>query len=933
MTPERWQRVEALFGQCVALAEPAERHALLRRECLDDAELLGIVDAMLEADLGSDEDLRAIISASVEEAAERSAEPWTGRVLGAYRIEREIGAGGMGTVFLARRADAQYERQVAIKVLSNAFASQDERRRFVSERQILANLAHPHIAQLLDGGTTTDGTPYLVMEYIEGVPIDEYCGAAKLSIHDRLRLFLRVCSAVQYAHQNLVIHRDIKPTNILVTSDGTPKLLDFGIAKPLDTAPVARTVAMTRLGARLMTPRHASPEQIRGDAVTTASDVYSLGVLLYYLLTGRYPYDVRGERVSDIEHAILETQPHRPSTVASHARRQLAGDLDNIVLKALRKEPERRYATVNELARDIQSHLTHLPVTARPDSGGYRLRKFVQRHRIGVATSVAVAGIITALVIFYTLRLAEERDLQARERAAADRVSQFMVDVFRVADPQSGRGDITARELLEQAYGAIDDDMNEQPLVTSKLMMAMGRAYAGLALFERSVELQTKALELRRQQLPPDDPEIADALHHLGVTKADRADYAGARADLEAALAIRRQRLGPLALPVGETLSSLAFVEMRESKYPQMRAALDESLAIHLATAGPDDPRTATVYALLGSYHWGLGQNRESQEATARALAIEERAAEPNELRIAAFIHTMGLIAWQSGQHAEAIAHYERELALLEKRLGREHPRVGNALYGLANSSGNVGRYGEALAYFERAAALQEKVFGPQSPALAMTLGGQGFLRLRLEDYAGARRALERSLAMFEARLGPQHSDLRSPLAGLSKVDIAERRYGDARRRMERALGIVEATFPAEHPDVLRTRISLADAYRAQGDHAKALELYEPSIAALERTIGLDHPYAVDALCGAGAAFALTGDSVRALERYRRARANLASRKQLDQRVGVAECLEGYSAAVRQTGALADAADAAATARNIRGTLRAARLGVTAAAP
>ncbi len=925
MTPERWRRVEALFGQCLELAEPADRHALLRRECIDDEDLLGIVDAMLQADASGDSGLRGIIGACVAEAADRASEPWTGRVLGAYRVEREIGAGGMGTVFLARRADAEYERRVAIKVLSNAFASQEERHRFLSERQILANLTHPNIAQLLDGGTTSDGAPYIVMEYVEGAPIDEYCTAAKLSLKERLRLFLRVCSAVQHAHQSLVIHRDIKPTNILVTADGTPKLLDFGIAKPLDAAAMSRTIAMTRLGARLMTPRHASPEQVRGDPVTTASDVYSLGVLLYYMLTERYPYDVRGERASDLEHAILETPPQRPSAVvAKRQRRALGGDLDNIVLKALRKETERRYPTVDALAHDIECHLGHLPVAARPDSGGYRLRKFVQRHKIGVATSVAVAVTIAALVGFYTMRLAEERDIQAREREAADRVAQFMVDVFRVADPSSGRGDVTARELLDQAYGAIDD-VNEQPLVTSKLMLAMGRAYGGLAIFDRSIELQTKALELRRRRLAPDDLEIAEALHHLGTSKFDSTDYVGARADLEAALAIRRQRLGPRALPVGETLARLAFVDIRQSQYPQARQHLDESLAIHVATAGPDDRRTGDVHALFGSYHWGLGENGEARQAIARALAIEERAPEPNELRIAALVHTMGLIAWQMGQHADAIALYERELALREKALGPNHPSVGHALYGLGNSSGNVGRFREALAYFKRSAAVHEKVFGPQSQFLAMTLGGQGFLLLRIEDYAGAREALARSLAMFEAHVGPRHTDLRSPLAGLSKVDIAERRYADARQRMERALAIVEAAFPPGHPDVLRTRISLADVHRAQGNHAQALEYYEPSIAALDRTLGLDHPYAVDALCGAGASLASTGQSERALARYQRARANIASRKHIDQRVGVAECLENYAAAVRASGELAEAADAAAIAARIRDALRAAR--------
>jgi eukaryotic-like serine/threonine-protein kinase len=937
MTPERWATVDQLFSRCVALSEP-ERRALLDRECGEDPELRDLVQAMLRADATGEDALQQLVSASVAQLDGEPSEPWQGRLLGPYRIERQLGAGGMGTVFLARRADAEYERWVAIKVLSNAFASAEERRRFVSERQILANLSHPGIAQLLDGGTTAEGSPFLVMEYIDGVPIDEYCITQRLPLNARLQFFVRVCDAVQYAHQHLVIHRDIKPGNILVTADGTPKLLDFGIAKLLDASAMPRSVAVTAAGARLLTPQHASPEQLRGEVVTTASDVYSLGVLLYRLLTDRLPYRTRDGSAGEIERAVLDTPPDRLSAAASassaaqgprwlrlRSRPTVSAELENIVLKALRKEPSRRYTTAREFALDVECYLAHRPVAARPDSVGYRLLKFGERHTVGVGlTALAIAAFV-ASVGFHTSRLAQERDVERRERASADRVAQFMVDIFHVADPQSGESKVTARELLDRGYQAIDQELKGEPLLAAKLALAMGRAYGGLAMFDRAGELERQALALRRAHLAAQDPEVAEALHYLGSTLADRGDYVAARTNLEEALGIEERALGPDAVAVGDTLTRLAFVDLRQSRYPAMRAALDRSLAIHLKAAGPDDRRTADVYALLGAYHWVVGEYPAARDAVGRALAIEEGAAAPNSLRIAGFVHTLGLLAWQTGDYSRAMDLYGRELAVREAQLGPEHPSVALPLYGLGVTSANLGMYRDSLAYFRRAAALQEKTLGPDSHYLAMTLGGYGFTLLDVGDLPAARQALARSLAIFQASFGPQHPDLRAPLVGLAKVAAAEHHFEEARALLERALAIVEAKFPPEHPDVLRTRVSLGDVYRAQGDYARSLEYYEPSVLAFQRTLGLNHPYAVDALCGMSDALARLGQPARAAEYYAKAHANLAAQNYADRRAEVAECLRGDADLLRQLGQRVAADEATAQADRIRGYLREAR--------
>jgi serine/threonine-protein kinase len=936
MTPERWQRIDDLFRRAAPLPASA-RAEFLAAECRDDEELQQTLTAMLTADASADDPLRAAVQDCAGQVLAAQTDAWHGRVLGAYRIERQLGAGGMGTVFLARRSDASYEGEVAIKILSNSFATPDERQRFLAERQILARLRHPGIAQLLDGGATEDGVPYIVMEHVEGQPIDEYCETAGLDLEDRLRLFLRVCDAVQHAHRNLVVHRDLKPANILVGPDRAPKLLDFGIAKPLDPSDCAMPAERTMAGARFLTPLHASPEQVQGLPVTTAADVYCLGALLYRLLTGTHPFAAYAERSGELERAILEVDPVRPSAAltagagglspweARRRRREIARDLDNIVLMAMRKQPEQRYATVSDLAQDIERFLAHRPVIARPHTRSYRLQKYLQRHAVGVAATAAVMLLVGGLVAFYTQRLAEERDLQASERVAAERVAQFMVDLFKVADPNTGESGVTARELLDRSHESLATGLDDQPLIAARLKAAMGRAYAGLAAFDRALPLHQEALALRRSELPPASLEIAESLHDLGNTHAERGDYEAARAELEEALAIREQRLGPEDLAVGETLARLAFVDLRQARFNDMRTALDRSLAIHLATVGSDDRRTGSVYALLGAYHWSQAHHAEAEQAFGEALAIEERSEAPNQARIAGYVHNLGLLAWQQGEYQGAMDLYGRELELRRSHFGLEHPSVALVYYGLGVTSKEMGRYAEALQHYLDAAELQARALGTDSHYLAMTLGGYGFTLLEIGDLPAARKALSRSLEIFEARFGATHPDLRAPLVGLSKVATAEGRHVEARARLERALAIVEARLPGDHPDVLRTRISLAGAYRMAGDYAAAIALYEPSVAALERTLGLDHPYAVDALCGLGDSLARTGELDRAEAYFQRARINLSAQKATDLRIAVAECLEGQAYVLRRLGDQQQAEAADVRAREIRAQLRAIR--------
>jgi serine/threonine-protein kinase len=488
---ERWAEVDRLFA--AALERPAaERDRFLEIAC--PAELRPAVSRLLAADAASGGFLERPVARLLGETASEAPAP--GRRLGPYRLLREIGTGGMGTVYLAVRDDAQYERQVAVKVLRAGLADPAARHRFLAERQILARLEHPAIARLYDGGTTADGRPYLVMEWIDGLPLTGYCDQNRLSIEARLSLFLQVAAAVQHAHQNLLVHRDLKPGNILVTAEGEPRLIDFGIAKQL--APEGGDGNLTRTGLRLLTPSYASPEQVRGEAITTASDVYSLGVLLYELLAGRSPYRVEPGLLHEVERAICEEEPERPSQALLRSpaagptaeaiaaargmrpaalRRRLAGDLDNVVLMALRKEPGRRYGSAAQLAADLERHLGDLPVLARPDTLAYRGRKFVQRHR----AAVAAAGLSLLVLAGFVVSLAAQGRRLARERDKARYALSFLVDVFEDADPHKTAGAaLTAREILARGAARAAGELSRPPEVQAAALDAIGQLGLGL---------------------------------------------------------------------------------------------------------------------------------------------------------------------------------------------------------------------------------------------------------------------------------------------------------------------------------------------------------------------------------------------------------------------------------------------------------------------
>ncbi len=559
MDSTRWSQLQILFEAALEQDLP-NRVTFLKKACEDDLELYNEVYSLLESDrqINSLVDGHAFESVTVAgDLIEETSGP--AQQIGPYLPQKQIGQGGMGIVYLADRVDGQFDQQVALKLIKRGMDSELIVRRFLGERQILARLQHPNIAGLLDGGLTEEGQPYFAMEYVEGVRILAYCNARKLGINERLDLFDQVCRAVHYAHRNLVVHRDLKPGNILITREHEVKLLDFGIARVLTDDEVGPKTILTEADQRLLTPEYAAPEQVTGGAITTQTDIYSLGVVLYELLTGLRPLKFTSHTPVEVELVLRDHTPARPSsrvfenagisethgTTADRISRQLRSDLDTICLKALRKEPGRRYSSVEGLRLDIQRYLDGRPVAAQPDSAGYRLRKFYQRNRPGVLAGVLGILLIGVITGIYTMRLSTARDLAEQEALKAAQAFTFLSSMFEASNPLVARGDtLNARHMLDAGAARIQEELAGQPEVQAELLSVIGDAYNGLGLYLKAENHFKQALDLTRQTKGEQNAEVAGLLQRIGDMRHSLSDFPAADSLERATLAIQEVIFG-----------------------------------------------------------------------------------------------------------------------------------------------------------------------------------------------------------------------------------------------------------------------------------------------------------------------------------------------------------------------------------------------------
>ncbi|MCP3960445.1 MAG: serine/threonine protein kinase [bacterium] len=835
MSPERWRRLDALFRDAVE-RDDADRAALLDRACDGDAELRREVEELLDAHRRAGSFLE---DAALDEAA-RLAESRAGQRIGAYEVVEQLGRGGMGTVYLAVRADERYRKQVAIKVITRGLDTDEVQRRFRQERQILAGLDHPNIAGLLDAATSDDGLPCFVMEYVDGTRIDHYCERQRLSVNQRLELFRTVCSAVQAAHRNLVVHRDLKPSNILVTADGVPKLLDFGIAKLLDPASFDQTVEPTARPFRRMTPEYASPEQVRSENITTASDVYSLGVLLYVLLTGRPPYRVDTNRATEMERVICEQEPERPSA-AGPERRRLSGDLDTVVLKALAKEPERRYASVEQLSGDLKRHLVGQPIIARPPTFSYRAGKFLRRHRTGVAmaalsVALLLAGIVTTAWQAHVATTA--RATAEAERGRAEEVTGFLEELFQVADPSRTEGEtITARELLDRGAARLADQPWEQPEVQARLLDAIGWSYHGLGYYDDAGRYLEEALVIRRRVLGREHLAVAESLDNMAALLLARGEYAAARTSSREALEMRRRLLGDEHPSVAESLNNLAQALQAEGDYAAAEPLLREALAMKKRLLGDDHPSVAVGVNNLAGVLNLLGDYETAEPLFREALGARRRLLGEKHPQVAESLNNLGLILYRQRDYQGAETHFRQALDLRRQLYGEEHPAVARGLGNLATVLLDSGDYARAEPLSREALAMKERLLGEEHPSLAFNLNSLGQVLEVRGGGPGAEALYRRALRLRREALPPGHRHLATSALALGQLLLDRGDLEQAEPLLREALEIRRAR-PEDAWRVAEAESALAGLLAALGRLRKAETLLAASCDVLEAELG-----------------------------------------------------------------------------------------------
>jgi serine/threonine protein kinase/tetratricopeptide (TPR) repeat protein len=787
--------------------------------------------------------------------------------IGAYRILRTLGVGGMGEVYLAERVDAEFEQQVAIKAVHAGSLRRSSQSRFKVERQILAQLDHPNIAHLLDGGTLPDGTAYIVMEYVDGVPIDVYCDTNRLDIPARLRLFQTVCAAVHYAHQNLIVHRDLKPSNILVTNAGVPKLLDFGIAKLLDDDRAGpHTLAMTHADLRMLTPDHASPEQVRGEPITTASDVYVLGVLLFKLLTGIGPFVIPSMRLTDIEKAICEKTP----PLASHAvgpdvattaalaarntsvhrlRRILKGDLDNIVGKAMHKEPGRRYGSSQQMSNDIQRYLEGKPVIARRDTMSYRSTKFVQRHWLPVSVGIGMVALVLAFattMYVQSQRIAVERDRAAQlratamlEKARAEEVSTFLVNLFKLSDPGEHRGNqVTARELLDSGAKRLQAALQDQPETKAALLATVGAVYDSLGQFQQAVPLLQESLSLQRAAAAR--PRV-DTLLELGRAQLGAGNLSASETPLDQALRLAQSDHGASSQETGRALWAYGQLRHEQGRFGEAKDLYERALDILEATSAPAIDVAALLDDLAEAYARDLQWAR-AKQTYERALDIDRSVLGDDNPRVAIHLHNLADVAQNMGDLRQAESLYRDAIARQERAYGSEQVETARSRgnYGLLLQ--REGRLEEAEPQLRQALAVALKLYGPDSYNVAYARVNLGTLLHDEGALKDAESEYREALAVYDKTLKPDNQGRASALIHLARLLVDRGKAEEALGLCDQALQIWTSTSTPMNPGAAQAHAVHAYALAHLGRARDAAEELAPAVLVLTQARGPDDP-------------------------------------------------------------------------------------------
>lgn len=855
MSQSDWEKVQRLFNEAIEL-EKADRVQFLKVQCGQDLTLFNEVISLLSAD----EDIHPVLNKKASDIINIEEKlNFVGQQIGNYKIVEEIATGGMGTVFLAERCDGVFEQKVALKIVKPGLSTIPIIRRFQHERQILASLQHPNIARLFDGGVTADKRPFFTMEYVEGIPIDDYCDKNRLTINERLKLFIKVCEAVQYAHNNLVIHRDLKPSNILIKDDGTIKLLDFGISKVLSADSENHDLpTITQAEINLMTPEYSSPEQIKNSKISVSTDVYSLGLILFKLLSGKTAHEFKSRTFNEYERVVCEQTIAKPSTVLlkettdpnelkpidirrnrksypKKLKKILSGDLDNICMMALRKDPERRYLSVEMLAYDIERHLNNLPILARKESFTYTARKFIVRHKAAVITAAALFFIVNGLILFYTIKLKNERDRATIEARKSEQAASFLQDLFLVSDPNESKGEtITARELLDRGASKLMVGLDEEPEIKSQLLNTIGKVYTNLGLYNSAEEIFLEIKENKNLEVVDKETYI-ETLLNLGKTYSYNGKY-----DLANDLLFEAKTEGKHNLPqnhslLGELYGALATYFYQTAIFDSAYIYNKKAEQNFINNYGRESQQVATILYNLGVLEFDRGNLGKSDSLYTESLQLYIKLNGELDAQTATAQNELASVLRHSGKFDEAEKLYKKALDTRVKIFGNDHPDVAHTLNHLSRLYYNQELYEQAEPFVRQSLEIRKNLYHDIHPEVSASKSSLAGTLMGLKKYKEAEKLYESAYKASMKKFGESHPYTPAILGNLGTALMEQKKYKQAEDAMLNALRMLDK-LNSYRPTYRSGRIiSLAELYNRTNRFSESEKLLRNELNILKK--------------------------------------------------------------------------------------------------
>lgn len=856
MNLEEFQKVKTIFEKALEL-EVDKRNDFINSECKNNEELKREVLSLLNVYDETSEFLE--VSPNIMDPLEDISsfkDSFIGKRISNYVIEDVAGVGGMGIVYKGRRDDKEFEQLVAIKILKHHLNSEYALKRFKIERQTLAKLQHPNIARLLDGGTTDEGLPYLVMEYIDGVSLIDYCDSKNLNIKQRLELFKLVCGAIQYAHQNLIVHRDIKPGNVLVDKEGRPKLLDFGIAKLIDEDISEDRTQLTKPGMWHLTPEYSSPEQIKGETVTTKSDIYSLGILLYQLLTGHQPYKITSASPIALSKLITEGSVLKPSDKfqtteeitlfdgsikqitpksVSLARNEkpekiyhhLKGDIDNIILKAIHKDPARRYESVEQFSEDIRRHLIGLPVIARSDTVGYRLTKFIQRHKVGFASSIIFILFLigSAIMIAWQANIAaDERDKAQIEAQKSEEVNSFLQRMLSSVDPSELGRDVKVYDILDKASKDIETSFKDQPEVEASIRSTIGNTYVNLGEYDKAKPFLDKALEINQKVYGPESEQVAFNIHDFALYYDWVGEYKIADSLYNKSIKILRKVLKQPTKRFADALNNYGIIKMYFEKYDEAEKLFTEAIDIALSAYGEKNTTTATFMNNLALNYTDAGNLDEAEKYYKKSMKILIELLGENRPEIGTIYNNLAYLSVLKKNYKMAEDYLIKSYNLKRTLKGEDHSDVGLALNNLGVINFRMGNYNKAEQYLIDAITQYRKSFDDNHPRVALSQYWLGKVYLETGRLKKSEEYLKSSLTTRIKKLPEENKDIWRSKTELGICLLKQKKYKEAEKLLLPALKYYKANFFSDTEQLTRLYENIIKLYQSTGDLEKSGE-------------------------------------------------------------------------------------------------------------